>query len=57
MLYFYVCHQFLDAPPNITETNLSVDKNLVANLGTSMKMFCNSDGLPYPDTFWFKVGN
>ncbi|XP_033610234.1 obscurin isoform X1 [Cryptotermes secundus] len=41
-------------PPSITETNLSVDKNLVANFGSNMTMFCKSKGMPYPDTFWFK---
>jgi hypothetical protein len=51
-----LCHQLAGVPARITHTNLHVNKSLVQIAGQNMTMLCKSDGMPYPDTFWYKVG-
>jgi hypothetical protein len=43
-------------PPRIVKTNLSVNKSLEQSAGRNMTVFCMSEGMPFPTTFWFKDG-
>jgi hypothetical protein len=54
--YVMICHQLTGVPARITHTNLHVNKSLEQIVGQNVTMFCKSEGMPYPVTFWFKVG-
>jgi len=47
-------HLDVREPPRIVKTNLSVNKSLEQITGHNMTVFCNSEGMPFPVTFWFK---
>ncbi|XP_069689011.1 hemicentin-1-like isoform X2 [Periplaneta americana] len=40
--------------PKMTDTNLNGDQSLLAVVGGNLTLFCNSEGQPPPQTFWFK---
>jgi hypothetical protein len=46
---------FFSEPAKIIETNLNVSRNIAAEAGTDLVMFCKSEGNPLPNITWFKV--
>jgi len=46
---------FFSEPAKIIETNMNVSRNIAAEAGTDLVMFCKSEGNPMPIITWFKV--
>lgn len=42
-------------PAKIIETNMNASRNIAAEVGTDLMIFCKSEGSPVPNITWFKV--